>query len=74
MHTDITQIAKEVGYELIALCYPFYFSAKQYTIPLYPRLKGDMIWSLLEGPFWGVVKAWQMRRRALARKTVGVIP
>lgn len=74
MHPDVPGIAREVGYELIVLGYPFKPTAREPALPCYPRLFGDAVWTHIDGPIKGTV-AWQRhRRRAIARVAAGGIP
>jgi hypothetical protein len=74
MHPDIPATARETGHDIVVLAYPFPQVASDEALPLYPRLYGDSIWSLLMDPLRGGVKWMQSRRRAMARVKLGQIP
>jgi hypothetical protein len=75
MHPDIPAVAQQTGYELVVLGYPFSFAGPQDdgSLPLYPRLKGDAIWMLLEGPLRGPFEWARARYRYLARNRSGSV-
>lgn len=74
MHVDLPAIARDTGHEVIVLGYPFQSSGKKNPLPLYPRLYGDAIWTLLQGPIRGGVNWLRARRHAIARKADGFNP
>jgi hypothetical protein len=74
MHEALPAIARETGHEVIVLGYPFSQHSRQSPLPLYPRFKGDAIWTLLLGPIRGVVGWWRARQAAIARKAAGAVP
>jgi peptidoglycan/xylan/chitin deacetylase (PgdA/CDA1 family) len=73
MHPDLPQIAKEIGYEIIVLGYPFHHS-KGSPLPIYPRLFGDAIWNLIDMPILGSIKWLRARHRNISRRKKGAIP
>jgi peptidoglycan/xylan/chitin deacetylase (PgdA/CDA1 family) len=75
MHQELGIIARETGHELIVLAYPFPRGfSKSSILPLYPRLFGDAIWTLIRGPFWGGIEWWRARRQNRRRHAAGAIP
>ncbi|MDJ0615335.1 MAG: polysaccharide deacetylase family protein [Calothrix sp. MO_192.B10] len=74
MHTDIPAIAQETGHKVLVLTYPLPSFIKESPLTCYPRLKGDAIWMLLEGPIHGSISWWKAHKRALARKMAGANP
>ncbi len=74
IHNDILAIAQETGYEAIVLAYPFPELTQHSQLPLYPRLKGDAIWTLLDGPLLGTLRWWQSRQRVKVRQKLGLNP
>jgi hypothetical protein len=74
MHPDLPGIAAEVGYELIAMGYPFDPPASAALIPIHPRLKGDAVWPLLDGPLGGALAMLRARRRTAEWIRDGGIP
>lgn len=74
MHADLPAIARDTGHEVIVLGYPFQSAGKKDPLPLYPRLYGDAIWTLLQGPIRGGVNWLRARHHAIARKTGGFNP
>ena len=74
MHRDLPGIAHETGHELIVMAYPFPKLRMDSPLPLYPRLFGDSIWTLLRGPLRGGKDWWLARRRNIARRSRGAIP
>ena len=74
MHGELPEIARESGFELLVMGYPF--KAGQYAspIPVYPRLFGDALWTCLDGPIHGGQRWLRARGRALRRRSAGAIP
>jgi Polysaccharide deacetylase len=70
----LAEVAREVGYELIVLGYPFHVRHLKDTPPLYPRLFGDASWVSALGTLRGAPRWWQARTRALERRRLGAIP
>jgi hypothetical protein len=74
MHPDIGPIAKQTGHDLIVMAYPFPDQAHDSPLPLYPRLFGDAIWTLLRGSLGGIPTWLASRRRNMARRVSGSMP
>lgn len=70
----LADVAREVGYELIVLGYPFHVAHLRGGLPLYPRLFGDASWVSALGTLRGAPRWWQARTRALERRRSGAIP
>jgi peptidoglycan/xylan/chitin deacetylase (PgdA/CDA1 family) len=70
----LAEVAREVGYELVVLGYPFHVRHLQCAPPLYPRLFGDASWVSALGTLRGAPRWWQARTRALERRRHGAIP
>ncbi len=73
MHDDLPPMAEEAGYELIVLGYPFAAGGDGSSIPLYPRLKGDCIWTLIHGPVLGAMGWFLARGRYRKRNASGAV-
>jgi peptidoglycan/xylan/chitin deacetylase (PgdA/CDA1 family) len=74
MDPMLGEVARELGYELIVLGYPFHVAHLQGGLPLYPRLFGDASWVSALGTLRGAPRWWQARTRALERRRAGAIP
>ncbi|MEJ0038822.1 MAG: polysaccharide deacetylase family protein [Gammaproteobacteria bacterium] len=70
----LAEVAREVGYELVVLGYPFHVGHLGSSVPLYPRLFGDASWIPALGTLRGAPRWWQARARALERRRTGAIP
>jgi hypothetical protein len=70
----LSEVAREVGYELVVLGYPFHVGHLKGSLPLYPRLFGDASWVSALGTLRGGARWWQARSRALERRRAGAIP
>lgn len=70
----LAEVAREVGYELLVLGYPFHVRHLQGGVPMYPRLFGDASWVSALGTLRGAPRWWQARSRALERRRTGAIP
>lgn len=70
----LAEVAREVGYELLVLGYPFHVAHLQGGLPMYPRLFGDASWVSALGTLRGAPRWWQARSRALERRRLGAIP
>jgi hypothetical protein len=73
MHPELPAIARETGYEVIVLGYPFPDHPPESPLPLYPRLKGDSIWPLLHGPFIGSMGWLKARNYHIRRNAAGAV-
>jgi peptidoglycan/xylan/chitin deacetylase (PgdA/CDA1 family) len=74
MHPDLADIARDTGHELIVLGYPFPEMKGPTSTPVYPRLYGDAIWTLIHGPIRGGFNWLRARKRAMGRVADGAIP
>jgi hypothetical protein len=74
MHEDLPVIARDVGFELLVMGYPFGIAQNAGPVPMYPRLFGDALWTYLDGPFLGGKRWLQARNKALRRRRAGAIP
>ncbi len=70
----LAEVAREAGYELVVLGYPFHVAHLEGGPPLYPRLFGDASWIPALGALRGAPRWWQARTRALERRRTGAIP
>ena len=70
----LAEVARDVGYELVVLGYPFHVRHLERAPPLYPRLFGDASWIPALGTLRGAPRWWQARTRALERRRAGAIP
>jgi hypothetical protein len=70
----LAEVAREVGYELLVLGYPFHVGHLKGGLPMYPRLFGDASWVSALGTLRGAPRWWQARSRALERRRAGAIP
>lgn len=74
MHADLPAIAKEVGFHLIVMGYPYRRGQVASPLPVYPRLFGDALWTHVDGPLLGGYRWMQARRHALQRRRGGAVP
>jgi peptidoglycan/xylan/chitin deacetylase (PgdA/CDA1 family) len=70
----LAEVAREVGYELAVLGYPFHVRHLGDGLRMYPRLFGDASWVSALGTLRGAPRWWQARSRALERRRGGAIP
>ena len=70
----LAQVAREAGYELVVLGYPFHVAHLESAPPMYPRLFGDASWIPALGTLRGAPRWWEARTRALERRRTGAIP
>jgi hypothetical protein len=73
MHQEIPNIARDTGHELCVMAYPFPNQYWNSPVPLYPRLFGDSIWTLIHGPLRGGYGFWKARKRNMIRRVSGAI-
>ena len=74
MHPDLSAVAQQTGHELLVLADPLPQLGKQSKLPIYPRLKGNAIWILLQGPILGTIAWLKANRRSKERIAKGAIP
>ena len=74
MHADLPAIAKDVGFQLIVMGYPYRRRQFESPVPVYPRLFGDALWTHVDGPLLGGYRWMQARRHALRRRRGGAVP
>lgn len=74
MHPSLPHIAREAGYEALAVGYPGLAVSPAAVLPITPRLFGEGLWTLVQGPLFGVPRWLATRRRNLARRAAGAIP
>ena len=74
MHPRLRFLAREAGYEALALGYPYVVDGPLDVLPTTPRLFGSGFWPLLKGAVFGIPPWLSMRRRTLARLASGAIP
>ena len=70
----LPDIARDAGYQLLVLGYPFHVAHLNSSLPLYPRLFGDASWVCALGTMRGAPKWLHARNRALERRRAGAIP
>lgn len=70
----LPDIARDAGYRLLVLGYPFHVEQLKSSVPLYPRLFGDASWIPALGTLRGAPRWWQARSRALQRRRAGAVP
>jgi peptidoglycan/xylan/chitin deacetylase (PgdA/CDA1 family) len=71
---SLPDIARDAGYRLMVLGYPFHVAHLESSLPLYPRLFGDASWVTALGTLRGGPRWWQARSRALQRRRAGAVP
>ena len=71
---SLPDIAREAGYKLVVLGYPFHVAHLQSSLPLYPRLFGDASWISALGTLRGAPRWLHARSRALERRRAGAVP
>ena len=72
--STLPDIARDAGYRLVVLGYPFHVAHLKSSLPLYPRLFGDASWIPALGTLRGAPRWWRARSRALQRRRAGAIP
>jgi peptidoglycan/xylan/chitin deacetylase (PgdA/CDA1 family) len=70
----LPDIARDAGYRLLVLGYPFHVRHLESSLPLYPRLFGDAAWIPALGTIRGVSHWLHARSRALQRRRAGAVP
>ncbi|MEJ1960420.1 MAG: polysaccharide deacetylase family protein [Gammaproteobacteria bacterium] len=70
----LPDIARDAGYRLLVLGYPFHVGHLESSLPLYPRLFGDASWISALGTIRGAPRWWHARSRALQRRRAGAVP
>lgn len=74
MHPRLPGIAREAGYEVLALGYPLQNGEASAALPTTPRLYGEGLWTLVRGPLLGTPRWLATRRLNLARRAAGAVP
>ncbi len=74
MHSDLFAIVQDTGHEVLVLADPLPELNEQSDLPIYPRLKGNAIWILLQGPILGTIAWFKANQRSKERLANGAIP
>ncbi|MDY7023868.1 MAG: hypothetical protein SWJ54_21405, partial [Cyanobacteriota bacterium] len=74
MHPDLSAIVQQTGHELLMLADPLPELSSENYLPIYPRLKGNAIWILLQGQMLGTLAWFKANQRSKERLANGEIP